>query len=131
MPQYLQYDLSHIEKNIQNINRTLDEALADPGYAGEDGSANGESLTRLAGAVEGLVQQMREEQKIVRQWAHAQSEQQSEIRRLLAHAGGGDGPRAAPAQTVPPHPAPQAAPHTAPHTGRLRPVFRPARRPEE
>jgi hypothetical protein len=126
MPQYLQYDLSHIEKGISTINRTLDEALADPGYAHEDGGANGESLARLAGAVEGLVQQMREEQKIVRQWAHAQSEQQSEIRRMLAHAAGGDGPRAAP-QTGPPHPAPQAAPHT----GRLRPVFRPARRPEE
>ncbi|HUE46576.1 MAG TPA: flagellar motor protein MotA [Aestuariivirgaceae bacterium] len=127
LPQYLQYDLSHIEKGITTINRTLDEALADPGYANEDGSANGESLARLAGAVEGLVQQMREEQKIVRQWAHAQSEQQSEIRRMLAHAAGGDGPRAASAQTGPPHPAPQAAPHT----GRLRPVFRPARRPEE
>jgi hypothetical protein len=127
MPQYLQYDLSHIEKGIKTINQTLDEALADPGYGGEDGSANGESLARLAGAVEGLVQQMREEQKIVRQWAHAQSEQQSEIRRMLAHAAGGDVPRAASGQTVPPHPAPQAAPHT----GRLRPVFRPARRPEE
>ena len=119
LPQYLQFDLSHIEKSIRNINHTLDEALADPG----NGAANGDSsasLERLAGAVEGLVQQMREEQKIVRQWAHAQSEQQSEIRRLLAGAGGREVPHAAP-------PPPQAAPHS----GRLRPVFRPARRPEE
>jgi hypothetical protein len=121
LPPYLRLDLSHIQKSIDSINHTLDEALADPAYAGENGAGSGESaesLERLAGAVEGLVQQMREEQKIVRQWAHAQSEQQSEIRRLLAGAGGAEVP----------HPAP---PQAAPNTGRLRPVFRPARRPEE
>jgi hypothetical protein len=124
LPPYLQVDLSHIEKSIANINQTLDEALADPGYGAGEGS-NGEStesLARLAGAVEGLVQQMREEQKIVRQWAHAQSEQQSEIRRLLAHSGGTEAAHGT-AQTAPPK--------AAPHAGRLRPVFRPARRPEE
>jgi len=125
VPQYLRLDLSHIQKSIESINHTLDEALADPGDGGQSGAGNnGDSLTRLAGAVEGLVQQMREEQKIVRQWAHAQSEQQSEIRRLLARAGGAEPAHQAP----PPHAAP---PHAAPHTGRLRPVFRPARRPED
>lgn len=117
LPQYLRLDLSHIERSIASINQTLDEALADPGNGGDGNSAL--SLERLAGAVEGLVQQMREEQKIVRQWAHAQSEQQSEIRRLLARGGGAEAPHT----TVPPQ--------AAPPTGRLRPVFRPARRPEE
>jgi hypothetical protein len=140
VPPFLRLDLSHIEKSIERINHTLDDALADPGYAGgeDGGGASAESLERLAGAVEGLVQQMREEQKIVRQWAHAQSEQQSEIRRLLARTGAADGRQAAPQgapqgapHTAAPHPAPQVAPQVAPHTGRLRPVFRPARRPEE
>ncbi|HUF45646.1 MAG TPA: hypothetical protein VMN43_09885, partial [Aestuariivirgaceae bacterium] len=131
VPPFLRLDLSHIEKSVERINHTLDEALADPGYAGgEDGGASAESLERLAGAVEGLVQQMREEQKIVRQWAHAQSEQQSEIRRLLARTGAADGRQAAP-QGAPHTAAPHPAPQVAPHTGRLRPVFRPARRPEE
>jgi hypothetical protein len=111
VPQYLRLDLSHMQKSIEKINRTLEEALADPGPGGEEGGNGGEPLERLAGAVEGLVQQMREEHKVVR-------EQQSEIRRLLGRAGGIDAP----------HPAP---PQVAPHTGRLRPVFRPARRPEE
>lgn len=42
-----------------------------------------EALDRLAGAVQGLVQQMREEQKIVRQWAQSQTLQQEEIKDLM------------------------------------------------
>jgi hypothetical protein len=123
VPPYVQLDLSHIQRGIEHISHTLNEALADPGYpAGEEGGGeSAESLERLAGAVEGLVQQMREEQKVARQWAHTQSEHQSEIRRLLARAGS-EAPQAA---------APQEAPHTTSHAGRLRPAFRPARRPEE
>ena len=36
----------------------------------------------------GLVSQMREEQKIVRQWAQGQQTQQNEIQRLLIRATG-------------------------------------------
>ena len=45
-----------------------------------------ESLDKLADAVASLVQQMREEQKIVRQWAQAQQVQQSEMQRLILRA---------------------------------------------
>jgi hypothetical protein len=124
LPQYLQLDLSQMQHSIERLRHTLDEALAEPGQGGADEGHNpesAESLERLAGAVEGLVQQMREEQQIVRQWAHAQSEQQSEIRRLLARTRGDEDPQG----------EPHVAPHSAPHGGQLRPALRPARQPEE
>jgi hypothetical protein len=124
LPQYLQLDLSQMQHSIERLSHTLDEALAEPGQGGADEGHNpesAESLERLAGAVEGLVQQMREEQQIVRQWAHAQSEQQSEIRRLLARTRGDEDPQG----------EPHVAPHSAPHGGQLRPALRPARQPEE
>jgi hypothetical protein len=40
-------------------------------------------MERLADAVASLVQQMREEQKIVRQWAQAQQVQQNEMQKLI------------------------------------------------
>ena len=61
----------------------------------EDGFARvrdiiGRALTNadLADAVASLVSQMREEQKIVRQWAQGQQTQQNEIQRLLVRATG-------------------------------------------
>ena len=40
-------------------------------------------MEKLADAVASLVQQMREEQKIVRQWAQAQQVQQNEMQKLI------------------------------------------------
>jgi hypothetical protein len=54
-----------------------------------NGGNNAEAMEQLAGAVHGLVQQMREEQKVVRQWAQQQSEQNAEIKRMLARVGSG------------------------------------------
>ena len=90
VPQYLRMDLSSLQEGIEQINHTLEEALSEPapGAAATE-SHDTESLEKLASAVQGLVHQMREEQKIVRQWAQAQSDQQSEIRRLLTGAEGG------------------------------------------
>lgn len=86
VPQYLQMDLSGLQAGIDQMNTTLQQALSDPGPAG-DGGADPGSIDKLADAVHGLVQQMREEQKIVRQWAQSQSEQQNEIRQLLQQPG--------------------------------------------
>ena len=47
-----------------------------------------ESIEQLADAVASLVTQMREEQKMVRQWAQGQQTQQNEIQRLLMRATG-------------------------------------------
>ena len=45
-------------------------------------------MEQLADAVAGLVTQMREEQKLVRQWSQSQQAQQNEIQRLLIRASG-------------------------------------------
>jgi len=47
------------------------------------GGANGNATEDLADAVANLVQQMRDEQKMVRQWIQTQQTQQSEVQRLL------------------------------------------------
>jgi len=84
-PQYLRMDLSELQEGIERINETLLRAVEEPApNAGAGtGTASADSMDRLAEAVGGLVQQMREEQKIVRSWAEQQSLQQAEIRDLL------------------------------------------------
>jgi len=84
MPQYLQMDMSGLQRGIEKMNTTLEMALSEPASNSGDGySADTGSIDKLADAVHGLVQQMREEQKIVRQWAQSQTEQQNEIKHLL------------------------------------------------
>ena len=52
---------------------------------GESGSSKAATtaMANLAEAIQGLVQHMRSEQQMIRNWADAQAEQHSEIRRLL------------------------------------------------
>ena len=40
-------------------------------------------MSNLAEAIQGLVQHMRTEQQMIRDWADSQAEQQREIKRLL------------------------------------------------
>ena len=92
VPHYLRLDLQGVQKGIERINRTLDDALgSEPAAAQAAGSSDSESLDRLAGAVANLVNQMREEQKIVRQWAQTQQAQQSELHRLILRTSGQGG----------------------------------------
>jgi hypothetical protein len=83
VPHYLRLDIQGLQRGIERVNKTLDEALGSdqPGAVQET-----ESLDRLADAVSSLVKQMREEQKLVRQWAQAQQAQQSELQRLMLKA---------------------------------------------
>ena len=90
MPGHLRLDMAGLHKGIERINKTLDEALAAdvtaPVLASPDAALSaqdGESMEKLADAVASLVQQMREEQKIVRQWAQAQQVQQNEMQKLI------------------------------------------------
>ena len=88
MPQYLQMDMSGLQDGIERMNATLETALSEPASSNDGGGGSGAnlepgSINKLADAVHGLVQQMREEQKIVRQWVQAQTEQQNEIKKLL------------------------------------------------
>jgi hypothetical protein len=79
VPHYLRLDLRELQAGIERMNKTLEASIARGGN-GTDAQA----VERLATAVQGLVQQMREEQKIVRQWAQSQSDQQSEIRKMMS-----------------------------------------------
>ncbi len=83
MPSHIQAEMSTLRSGMDRINRTLETAV----QANGSGPQNAESMEQLAGAVHGLVQQMREEQKVVRQWAQQQSEQNVEIKRMLARVG--------------------------------------------
>jgi hypothetical protein len=95
VPHYLRLDMQGLQRGIERINKTLDDALAvDVGAQPSQTQAAGqsiasaagqdnESMEKLANAVATLVQQMREEQKIVRQWAQAQQVQQNELQKLI------------------------------------------------
>jgi hypothetical protein len=88
VPSYLRLDIASLQKGIERVNQTLDEALsADPPQpvqgAAQLSAQDSESMEKLADAVASLVQQMREEQKIVRQWAQAQQVQQNEMQKLI------------------------------------------------
>jgi len=88
MPSHLRVDMAGLQKGIERINQTLDEALTTEQPVTSTGlpvmsTQDGESMEKLADAVASLVQQMREEQKIVRQWAQAQQVQQNEMQKLI------------------------------------------------
>jgi len=79
VPHYLRMDLRDMQTNIERIDNTLQDTLTSETYEPVDM----EAIELLAEAVHGLVKQMREEQKVVREWAQAQADQQTEIRVAL------------------------------------------------
>jgi proline dehydrogenase len=77
--------------DVQGLQRGLDRLSHLLEHRAVNGTAAGgksESMEELADAVASLVQQMREEQKMVRQWAQSQQVQQNEIQRLLIRSTG-------------------------------------------
>ena len=87
MPAFLRIDLQNLQKSIERLGTHID---ASGGVASGAAKGNGaETATEeLADAVANLVQQMREEQKMVRQWIQSQQVQQGEIQRLLIRGQG-------------------------------------------
>ena len=81
---YLRFDLQGLQRGIDKLGQQLENGKSS---AGSVGNSN-ESIEQLADAVASLVQQMREEQKMVRNWAQTQQVQQNEIQRLLIRATG-------------------------------------------
>ncbi len=79
MPAFLRLDLQNLQKSIDRLGSTMDQR----GVSQPNGGANGNATEDLADAVANLVQQMRDEQKMVRQWIQTQQTQQSEVQRLL------------------------------------------------
>jgi hypothetical protein len=67
--------------DLYNVVDRLRAAIEDMG----SGRAATAAMANLADAIQGLVQHMRSEQQLIREWADGQGEQSREIRRLLEH----------------------------------------------
>ena len=81
MPAFLRIDLQNLQKSIEKLGSSV--SGNGPTSSSDEGATE-----QLADAVANLVQQMREEQKMVRQWIQSQQVQQSEIQRLLIRGSG-------------------------------------------
>jgi hypothetical protein len=79
VPGMLRLDFQSLQGSLDR----LTSQMAQGGRGAAPGGAQGDTLEELAEAVASLVQQMREEQKTVRQWIQNQQSQQTEIQRLL------------------------------------------------
>ena len=89
MPAFLRIDLQNLQKSFEKFGQQLDKSRAPSTAMGVPADEN--ATEQLADAVANLVQQMREEQKMVRQWIQSQQVQQSEIQRLLIRSTGTKG----------------------------------------
>jgi hypothetical protein len=83
VPAYLRLDMQNLQRGVERLSKQVDTISS--GGAPVDS----EAMDKLADAVASLVTQMREEQKMVRQWAQSQQVQQNEIQRLLIRMTGG------------------------------------------
>jgi hypothetical protein len=87
VPAYLRLDVQNLQRGMERVTKLIE---SNAGHGGSGGAAiDNESMDRLADAVASLVTQMRDEQKMVRQWAQSQQVQQNEIQRLLIRMTGG------------------------------------------
>jgi biopolymer transport protein ExbB/TolQ len=87
VPAYVRHDLQSINRAVERLGQQIDQGRkSENGTAAAAGDA--ETIEELAEAVASLVSQMREEQKMVRQWIQNQQVQQNEIQRLLIRQTG-------------------------------------------
>ena len=87
-PQLLRAELQALQRAVERLTFTLENEKPQGAPVNGGPSSSSDSIEQLADAVANLVSQMREEQKIVRQWAQGQQTQQNEIQRLLIRATG-------------------------------------------
>jgi hypothetical protein len=86
MPAFLRIDLQNLQRSFEKLGAQLEHR--GNGSSPVLSAADENATEQLADAVANLVQQMREEQKMVRQWIQSQQVQQSEIQRLLIRGAG-------------------------------------------
>jgi len=91
VPTYLRLDMQNLQRGMEKITKQIEKSSSNT--TNDNMPADAESMDKLADAVASLVTQMREEQKMVRQWAQSQQVQQNEIQRLLIRMTGGTTPR--------------------------------------
>lgn len=82
MPAFMRLDMQNLHRTVEKLGQQIDQSKTN----GTGGTSEG--MEQLADAVANLVTQMREEQKMVRQWIQTQQVQQSEIQRLLIRQSG-------------------------------------------
>jgi hypothetical protein len=85
VPAFVRLDMQNLQRSVERLNQTVENGTPTNGAAQPGGS---ETIEQLADAVANLVTQMREEQKMVRQWIQNQQVQQNEIQRLLMRQSG-------------------------------------------
>ncbi|GAB4067151.1 MotA/TolQ/ExbB proton channel family protein [Ancylobacter sonchi] len=73
-PGLSQLDLNHLTDAVARLDRTMTEAGSQRVTT---------AMAHLAESLQGLVQHMRSEQQMVRDWVEAQAEQQKDIKKLL------------------------------------------------
>jgi MotA/TolQ/ExbB proton channel family len=81
VPALIKVDVQNLQKSVDRINTQMDQSRTQPSMRGSGASAD--TIEELADAVANLVSQMREEQKMVRQWIQTQQVQQNELQRLV------------------------------------------------
>ena len=77
-------DLSLLGQDANGVNELLERILASQSSADPTASRNAMvAMANLAEGIQGLVQHMRKEQQLIRDWVEAQAQQQTEIKKLL------------------------------------------------
>jgi hypothetical protein len=89
VPAYLRLDVQNLQRGMERVTKLIESGAGQGGQGGGGSPADAEAMDKLADAVASLVTQMRDEQKMVRQWAQSQQVQQNEIQRLLIRMTGG------------------------------------------
>jgi hypothetical protein len=83
LPAFVRLDMQNLQRSVERLNDRVDNSGLVNGA-----SSSNETIEQLADAVTNLVTQMREEQKMVRQWIQNQQVQQNEVQRLLMRQNG-------------------------------------------
>ena len=87
-------DLSLMGQDSGSMNVLLERILAGQAPADPEASRNAVvAMANLAEGIQGLVQHMRKEQQLIRDWVEAQAQQQTEIKKLLELLNNKSGPR--------------------------------------
>jgi hypothetical protein len=85
VPAFVRLDMQNLQRSVERLNQNVESGVP---LNANTNSGSGETMEQLADAVANLVTQMREEQKMVRQWIQNQQVQQNEIQRLLMRQSG-------------------------------------------
>jgi hypothetical protein len=83
MPAFMRMDMQNLHRTVERLGEHIDQTRS-----GTAANGSNETIEQLADAVTNLVTQMREEQKMVRQWIQNQQVQQNEIQRVLIRQNG-------------------------------------------